>query len=149
MNYSDLTITMQEVPGEISICFSICGCKLHCKGCHSSYLWNENNGETLTEESFKKTLSRYKNLASCILFMGGEWYEKELINYLKVAKAQNFTTCLYTGKLNVSNKILEQLTWIKTGAWIEELGGLDSQKTNQQFIEVKTNQILNHLFQKN
>lgn len=146
MNYSDLTITMQEVPGEISICFSICGCKLNCKGCHSSYLWNENNGDVLTEELFKNTLDKYKNLASCILFMGGEWYEKELINYLKIANTLNFATCLYTGEQQVSEKILEQLTWIKTGPWIEELGGLDSLKTNQQFIDVKTNQTLNHLF---
>ena len=149
MNYSDLTITMQEVPGEISICFSICGCKLKCKGCHSSYLWNKNNGEQLTEEFFKKTLNQYKNLASCVLFMGGEWYEKELVNYLEIAQKQNFSTCLYTGKQSVSKNILEQLTWIKTGPWVEELGGLDSLTTNQQFFNVKTHQKLNHLFQKN
>ncbi|MDV7188153.1 anaerobic ribonucleoside-triphosphate reductase activating protein [Lutibacter sp. TH_r2] len=149
MNYSDLTITMQEVPGEISICFSICGCKLNCKGCHSSYLWNMNNGKLLSEELYRKTLKKYKNLATCILFMGGEWHEKELINYLKIAQSQNFTTCLYSGELSISNSITQHLTWIKTGPWIEELGGLDSPKTNQQFREVKTNQLLNQLFKKN
>ncbi|SDX85709.1 anaerobic ribonucleoside-triphosphate reductase activating protein [Lutibacter oricola] len=149
MNYSDINIALQEVPGEISISFTITGCNIKCDGCHSSYLWNKNNGSELTEELYIKTLSRYKNLASCILFMGGEWHEKELIKYLKLARTLNFTTCLYTGKEQVSQQILDQLTWIKTGPWIKELGGLDSPITNQQFKKVNSYNTLNHLFLKN
>ena len=149
MNYSDINIALQEVPGEISISFAITGCALKCEGCHSSYLWNKNNGTLLTEDLYLKTLDQYKNLASCILFMGGEWHEKELINYLKIAQTHNYTTCLYTGEEQISEKILNELTWIKTGPWKKELGGLDSPKTNQLFKEVKTNNKLNHLFLKN
>lgn len=149
MKYADISIVLQEVPGEISICFSIIGCELKCNGCHSTYLWNKRNGIILTEEIFLKTLTQYKDLASCILFMGGEWHEKELINYLKLAKSLNFTTCLYTGEEKVSAEILKELTWIKTGAWIKKLGGLNSKTTNQKFIEVQSNIILNHLFQNN
>lgn len=149
MNYANLCIVLQEVPGEISICFSITGCELKCNNCHSAYLWNKENGEPLTLQKYTQILTGYRNLASCVLFMGGEWYEKELKEYLKLAKKFNYKTCLYTGKTSVSNKLLKHLTWVKTGPWIEKLGGLDSKTTNQKFIEVKSNNILNHLFQNN
>jgi len=149
MNYSEIGIVLQEVPGEISICFSITGCKLKCKGCHSSFLWNENSGTELTQEKFVNTLNKYKGFASCVLFMGGEWCEKELLNNLVIAKRNGFKTCLYTGENNIKKGLKDQLTWIKTGPWNPEKGGLNSKFTNQKYIEVKTNQTLNHLFLKN
>ena len=48
-----------------------------------------------------------------------------------------------------ANTILKQLTWLKTGEWKSELGGLNSRTTNQLFIEVPTNTNLNYLFLKN
>ena len=80
--------------------------------------------------------------------MGGEWEEKDLIKKLKTAEDNGLNTCLYTGMEDVSNEIKNHLTWLKTGAWIAELGGLDSPETNQKFIEVKTNKLLNHYFVK-
>lgn len=149
MNYANLCIVLQEVPGEISICFSITGCELMCNNCHSSYLWKKENGTPLTLQKYKEILTEYNYLASCVLFMGGEWYEKELEKFLIVAEEFKYKTCLYTGETTISNRLLKHLTWVKTGPWIEKLGGLDSKTTNQKFIEVKSNKILNHLFQNN
>lgn len=146
MNYFDFQVVLQEVPGEISLCFSITGCPLRCEGCHSPFLWKKGTGSKLTKEKYCELLQQYKNLASCVLFMGGEWYKEELIELLKLAKEQQFKTCLYTGEKQVEKEILNELTWIKTGKWIESLGGLSSKKTNQKFIEIKTNTTLNHLF---
>lgn len=146
MNYAEIDIVLQEVPGEISICFSITGCKLKCNGCHSSFLWNEKSGNALTKELFQKTLLKYQKFASCVLFMGGEWCKNELIQLLKEAQEFGYKTCLYSGEEKVDQQIMKYLTWLKTGPWIETCGGLDSKKTNQQFIEVKTNKILNDLF---
>lgn len=148
MNYSSIQIVLQEVPGEISICFSICGCKLHCKGCHSPILWKEENGEALTKAIFRKTLRKFKKQASCVLFMGGEWHQKALIDYLDYAQKEGYKTCLYTGETQINKAILKYLTWVKTGKWIAELGGLDMLTTNQKFIAVESNKLLNHLFQK-
>jgi len=148
MNYSSIQIVFQEVPGEISICFSICGCNLHCKGCHSPVLWKEESGKTLTQDIFIKTLMKFKKQASCVLFMGGEWHERELINYLDYAQKEGYKTCLYTGENQISEKILKHLTWLKTGKWVEKLGGLGVQTTNQKFIEVQSKKLLNHLFKK-
>ena len=149
MFFYDFQIALQEVPGEISLCFSIAGCKIHCDGCHSPFLWKEENGELLTNKNFDKLLNQYQNFASCVLFMGGEWHEKELIQFLRLAKEKKFKTCLYTGEEAVSNEVLTELTFIKTGKWLQKLGGLDSPATNQKFKEISTNKILNHQFIKN
>ncbi len=146
MHYYKIQIVLQEVPGEISICFSICGCLIKCEGCHSPFLWKRGNGHLLTEKIFKDAISRYQGLATCVLFMGGEWHEDELVAYLKIAREMHFKTCLYTGEDEVSDRILNELTWIKTGKWMASLGGLDHPLTNQKFIEVSTNKNLNHLF---
>lgn len=149
MYFYDFQVTLQEVPGEISLCFSICGCKLQCKGCHSPHLWKENNGELLVVNNFLETLNKYKNYASCVLFMGGEWHQQELISYLKIARHKNYKTCLYTGEDSVPTQVSDELTFLKTGKWVQELGGLDSKTTNQKFIEIKTKKNLNYLFSKN
>lgn len=149
MNYLQFEITLQEVPGEISLCFSITGCTLHCNDCHSPLLWKKENGALLSIEIFNNILTKYQGFATCVLFMGGEWYEKKLIKLLKIALRKEYKTCLYSGEENISPSILSHLNWIKTGKWDSEKGGLNNQKTNQKFIHVKTNTIHNHLFQKN
>ncbi|CAM1365701.1 Anaerobic ribonucleoside-triphosphate reductase activating protein [Tenacibaculum soleae] len=149
MYVSNFQIVFQEVPGEISLCFSISGCSIQCKGCHSPILWKKNNGNLLTEKDFLKQLKKYENFATCVLFMGGEWHEKELIEKLKLAKKTGYKTCLYTGEEKISMQLKEHLTWLKTGKWKENLGGLSCKNTNQKFIEVRTNKKLNHLFLKN
>lgn len=149
MYYHDFQVVLQEVPGEVSLCFSISGCPLRCKGCHSPFLWKEGNGNLLNKSTYLSLLNKYENLASCILFMGGEWHEKELVEYLKIANSNHYKTCLYTGEEQVSESILNELNWIKTGKWEALKGGLDNPTTNQKFINVKTNSIQNHLFLKN
>ncbi len=149
MYYYDFQVVLQEVPGEISLCFSISGCTLRCKGCHSPYLWKEETGYLLSEEYFENVLNQYSSLATCVLFMGGEWHEKELVSFLKFAKHKKYKTCLYTGEDGVPDSIMKELTWIKTGKWINSFGGLKNEMTNQKFINIKTNKILNYLFSKN
>ena len=81
--YADLQIVLQEVPGQISLCVSVTGCPLRCKGCHSPFLWKKGTGTPLTDEVFITTLERYKDMISCVLFMGGEWEETALIHKLQ------------------------------------------------------------------
>jgi anaerobic ribonucleoside-triphosphate reductase activating protein len=146
MRFSDVTVVLQEVPNEVSLCFTVTGCKMSCVGCHSPYLWKEGSGQILTTELYNELLLKYKGLVSCVLFMGGEWYENELVNFLKLAKEEGLKTCLYTGLDKVSLDIKNELTYLKCGSWVNELGGLNSPKTNQRFIEVKTQKVLNELF---
>lgn len=148
MNYFEFDVTLQEVPGEISLCFSICGCPLKCEGCHSPFLFKKENGKELKEDTYQTILSRYRNYATCVLFMGGEWEKDELILRLQQARCLGYKTCLYTGLENVDIQLLNHLNWVKTGKWIPAKGGLDSVHTNQEFREVDTGKKMNSLFQK-
>ena len=148
MRYAHMEVTTQEVPGELSLCISVTGCPLRCKGCHSEYLWDADHGQELTMEMLDYWLLRYKDLATCVLFMGGEWNPETLVPMLIRSKNQGYRTCLYTGQTTVRNVIREQLDWLKTGPWIPSRGGLYEPNTNQKFIEVKTNNCLNELFAK-
>ena len=149
MRYSDIQVVLQEVPGEVSICFTITGCTLNCIGCHSPYLWKKGSGEILTEDIFVEVLNKYQGFASCVLFMGGEWHEKALASFLDIAQKMGYSTCLYTGLEDVSLMLKDRLTWLKVGQWKQDCGGLTNRNTNQKFIEVKSNKNLNHLFIKN
>ena len=91
-------------------------------------------------------LNQYRGYANCVLFMGGEWHPEELTHKLALARDLGFETCLYTGREQVEPEIMSELTWVKTGPWIESLGGLTSPTTNQRFVEVKTNKLYNNHF---
>jgi anaerobic ribonucleoside-triphosphate reductase activating protein len=146
MNYDKLDIVFQEVPNEISLVIRFTGCPLACKGCHSENVKSA-KGEYLTLVDFKSILNRNKHNVSCILFMGGEW-NSELVDYIDLAAESGFKTCLYTGLVDVHPKLKRNLTYLKTGPWIESRGGLDSVDTNQVFRDLTTGTILNHLFTK-
>ena len=140
------SVAFQEVPDHISLCFSVTGCKVGCKGCHSYELWRAENGSPLDNDTFKVWLSKYHGLISCVLFFGGEWNPKALIDKLVIAKEAGLATALYSGEDRIDASITQHLTYFKTGAWVQELGGLDSPTTNQQFIEISSGANLNHLF---
>ncbi len=146
MKVFQIDVAFQEVPNHISLIFSITGCPYQCDGCHSSHLWDAENGIPLTPEKFIKVLHSYKSLITCICFFGGEWKREKLIELLKIAKEEGLETCLYTGGDNVHESILTHLTFIKTGPWKEHLGGLDNKHTNQKFIDLRNGESLNHLF---
>ncbi|KGJ90496.1 anaerobic ribonucleoside-triphosphate reductase activating protein [Thalassotalea sp. ND16A] len=140
------TIVFQEVPNEISLCFSITGCQVGCKGCHSTELWNKNFGQPLTNTAFIHWLNKYQGLISTVLFMGGEWQQHHLIEKLIIAKHLGLKTCLYTGENAVDDEISKHLTYAKVGKWDPQRGGLNTPGTNQKFIELSTGNSLNHLF---
>lgn len=143
------SVVFQEVPDEISLCFSITGCKVGCKGCHSTELWNENYGSALTNKAFITWLKKYQGLISCVVFFGGEWQRHALIEKLLIAKNLGLKTCLYSGEKYIDISISQHLNFLKTGPWQAELGGLESSTTNQIFRNVNTDETLNHLFIKN
>lgn len=147
MFYKDTQICFQEVPGEISLAFTMIGCKLHCKGCHSAELWNYTKGKELTLDDFKYIVNKYKNLVTCILFFGGEWNE-DFNDYLIYAQYLGYKTCLYTGLDDIPDSVKKDLDYLKVGRWIEELGGLSSKTTNQRFYDLKNNEDITYKFQK-
>ena len=197
LSYATEQITFQEVPNEISLSFLIAGCPLKCKGCHSADSWlmtskaseaevktvikedvittnkskiypiNSNTSNQLTKEYLENRIKQYQNMISCVLFLGGEWKIRQLIELLQTVKQTNTSlkTCLYTG-LELDeiveliqeeiNEVNEQnyigwkyifdnnlLDYLKTGRWIRDLGGLDNKHTNQKFYKVNVKHV-NH-----
>lgn len=81
-----------------------------------------------------------------MLFLGGEWQPDALIVLLELSRSANLNTCLYTGLDDVSPALKQRLTYLKTGRWHADRGGLDSPHTNQTFTDLRTGQCLNYLF---
>lgn len=148
IRYRHEEVVWLEVPGEVSLAYHVTGCPLRCKGCHSADTWKVGSGHQLTFEHFSKRLQQYKDLITCVLFMGGEWLPEELSTYLQLAQDAGLKTCLYTGfeKEQLPTELLPLLDYLKTGPWIPERGGLDNPNTNQRFIELPGGTLLNHLF---
>ncbi len=139
-------VVFQEVPNEISLAFLITGCPFACKGCHSEDSWQATAGFELSLQTFRNYLNQYQHLITCIVFFGGDWQQAQLIKLLQYAQSSGLKTCLYSGAEKVSDKITQHLNFLKTGCWQAELGGLSSKKTNQRFIDVKTQILLNYQF---
>lgn len=151
MYISNIQIVFQEIPDEISLAFSISGCQIGCKGCHSKETWNPYYGNLFNENDFKKEIEKYKNMVSCILFYGGEWNES-LINYILIAKKEDFKIALYTGMEleNIKDDIKKNLNYIKTGKYIQKVGGLKNENTNQNMYILENGKVkekINYKFQ--
>lgn len=146
MRFSSEQVVWQEVPGEVSLAYTISGCQLRCPGCHSADTWPLTAGTLITLDYLQRKLEQYHGLITCVVFLGGEWHEQELLSYLQLAQQRGLKTCLYTGLEDVSTELKAALTYLKVGPWLRELGGLDSPTTNQRFIEVSTNTCLNTRF---
>ncbi|WP_322406725.1 anaerobic ribonucleoside-triphosphate reductase activating protein [Idiomarina sp. PL1-037] len=147
LHYSAEQIVWQEVPGEVTLAYTITGCPVGCKGCHSVDSWPVGSGSSLTQEHLAQQLQKYRGLITCVLFLGGEWQPTALLKLLKQIRNEGLETCLYTGYESVSISLREQLTYLKTGPWIAARGGLESPTTNQRFYDLRTLQLLNCEFQ--
>lgn len=142
MKLAQYELTFQEIPDEVCLTLLISGCKMACKGCHSQYAWSEQYGVELTSQLMQALLERYQSAITCLVFLGGEWNKKELIELLRICKTKGVKTALYTGLDQVDQEIKNELNFLKTGRWSFELGGLDSPITNQRLINIDTNEIL-------
>ena len=144
-------IVWQEVPDEVSLAFLISGCPLRCRGCHSADSWKAGAGQILTADYLRERLRRYAGLLTCVLFMGGEWQPETLQALLRVARGEfGLKTCLYTGyeRNELPPDLLPELTFLKTGRWLPEKGGLDKPQSNQCFTDLRTGEVLNRVFWK-
>lgn len=141
IKYLRSCVSFQELKKEISLVIEITNCPHRCKGCHSSEL-QQDIGVPLTIEVLNSIIFRNsidkKPLFTCILFMGGEQHEefKGLLDYIK--NNYELKTALFTGAEEVKDDINSLLNYVKTGRYIESLGGLESSITNQKIVELRS-----------
>ncbi|MBR1878451.1 MAG: 4Fe-4S cluster-binding domain-containing protein [Paludibacteraceae bacterium] len=150
-------IVFQEVPGEVTLALNISGCPCHCKGCHSPHLW-EDTGEPLTTDLLDTLMEKYAGLITCVCFMGGDRNPEEIFRLAKYIKnlsatetsglsespAYGIKVAWYSGRpytpetFNTKTPFNYQLStfnYLKFGPYIESLGGLKSERTNQRLYK--------------
>ena len=142
LKYLGYSVVFQEVPNEVALTINISGCPHKCEGCHSKYLW-ENIGYYISDDLLD-LIKEYKELITCICFMGGDQNQEELENLLINIRKHGLKTALYTGldsMDSLNDGILSNLDYCKIGHYDYSRGGLDNSNTNQRMFErdLKTN----------
>lgn len=140
LRYASTQVVFTEVPNEISLAINITGCTIHCKGCHSQWLWS-NKGKELTKDELNNLIENNKGITT-VLFMGGDNFIKQLterarsINY----HYPNLKVAWYSGRDDLEDsrikELMTYLDYVKVGPYIKKLGGLDSPNTNQRFYKI-------------
>ena len=146
MKYAYYDVLISELPNELTLGFSITGCPIKCKDCHSKHLWNKKLGIDLTNKVLLDIIDSQNIGLSCILFLGGEWNEPELIDKLQLIRFNyKLKTALYSGhNLDYFYKkhyLLNELDYLKVGPYISEYGNLRSKNTNQKLYILENGQI--------
>ena len=138
IRYLSADITFQEVPGEVSLVFSITGCPRRCPGCHSPEL-QQDLGLPLTAQVVREYCEKYQGMFNCVCFMGDGGDFEGIARLALEAKLQKKAVALYTGaeRQDIPFYLLSLLTFIKVGPYIEARGGLKSPDSNQQFFYLK------------
>ena len=129
LKVASFDIVFQEIPGEVTLALNLSGCPCHCPGCHSPHL-AEDIGEPLTEELLDGLIARYQGLITCVAFMGGDADPQEVQRLASHVK--DLKTAWYSGRMNMPEKGFD---YVKLGPYIESLGGLKSEKTNQRLYK--------------
>ena len=130
-------IVFQEIPGEVTLALNLSSCPCHCPGCHSPHL-AEDIGEVLDEELLDAVIAKYSGLITCVCFMGGDADPAEVARL--AAHVKNLKTAWYSGRQYTPENVpssfhLSPFSFLKFGPYIEELGGLKSEKTNQRLYK--------------
>ncbi len=140
LRFHNYDIVFQEVPSEVTLAINISGCPNGCKGCHSPYLMKD-TGKVLDENVLLGLLEKYGNAVTCVCFMGGDADPQEverLSVFLRNTTDNRIKTAWYSGKQQLPEGCaLRHFDFIKLGAYVEHLGGLDSASTNQRFYRIE------------
>lgn len=137
LKYVNSGIVFQEVPDEVTLSINISNCPCRCPGCHSSYLWQD-IGEQLDERAIDGFMQKYGEDITCLCLMGGDSEPQEverLAGYIR-SEYPNIKTGWYSGRQQVPSTVDKQkFNYIKTGPYIERLGGLKERTTNQRLYK--------------
>ena len=138
MKVASFDIVFQEIPGELTLALNLSNCPCHCPGCHSPHL-AEDIGELLTEELLSGLIDRYGAMITCVAFMGGDADPEEVARWAKWIKSRkpkvkSLKTAWYSGR-NAFPEDEQAFDYVKLGPYIEALGGLKSEKTNQRLYK--------------
>jgi anaerobic ribonucleoside-triphosphate reductase activating protein len=132
--------SLVDGPGVRTVVF-FQGCDLRCKGCQNPSTWEMKNGTEMTTDELVTVLKK-EVVNKKVTFSGGEplMQVDALIDVVK--KLKDFDIAVYTGHEfeEVPKELLDNITYIKTGSFKEELKSTVKPyvgSTNQEFRRVK------------
>ena len=135
-------IVFQEIPDEVTLAVNLAGCPCHCPGCHSPHLW-EDVGLVLDEALLRRIYDEYAGEVTCICLMGGDADPaavEALCGFIK--RDMGLHSGWYSGRAALPENIdLLHFDYVKTGPYIESLGGLKSPQTNQRLYRVSAGKL--------
>ncbi|HKM11906.1 MAG TPA: anaerobic ribonucleoside-triphosphate reductase activating protein [Bacteroidales bacterium] len=139
LKYVDYDIVFQEIPDEVTLAINLSNCPYCCVGCHSPHL-REDIGEELSEAALSDLISKYENAITCVCFMGGDATPEGLCKLAAfVRKKWNgaIKIAWYSGNNTLYNKEFTRFfNYIKLGEFIQTLGGLNKNTTNQRLYRI-------------
>jgi len=132
LRYVNTQVTFSEVPDEIALCINLSNCPIHCKGCHSQYLWND-VGTELTEQNLEDMIKQNMGI-TCICFMGGD-SDPELVNEFSKYIHSHYVlrTAWYSGRDFIPSTTELDFDYVKVGPYKQECGPINDPNTNQRF----------------
>ena len=141
MKFVSYNIVFQEIPDETTLAINISHCPNRCEGCHSPHL-QEDTGEELTENVLSDLLTVYGDAVTCVCFMGGDRSPKNVFRLAKYARQFQKKTAWYSGNYKLYKNAQQYFDYIKSGAYMKDLGGLHSPITNQRFYRIENTTVI-------
>lgn len=140
LKYADYDIVFQEIPDEVTLAINLSNCPHRCAGCHSPHL-QQNIGKELNEAALSDLLRKYEKSITCVCFMGGDATPHEvcrMASFIQTSRNRRIKTAWYSGCQRLHREIdVNWFNFIKFGAYIESLGGLDKKTTNQRLYRIE------------
>ena len=144
-------ITLTEIPDRITCFIELGNCTQNCAGCHSPHLTAQQPFAFTSIEDMERMAERAaEGGANAIALMGGTTNgisDDDLITILTTLSCI-LPVCLYSGSDDAEHdKYIAQksgVTWLKTGSYHEERGGLSSPSTNQRFYKLTDRFVLDN-----
>jgi anaerobic ribonucleoside-triphosphate reductase activating protein len=136
-------ITFNELPDKMAYAIELGACKQHCVGCHSPELQEEDAPLTSLLDVLEEAQDAIDAGANAIVVMGGtnnKHITAESLISLLSALSDIAPVGIYSGSEDEERDKMIALeghcTWLKTGPYVEALGGLESPRTNQRFYYI-------------
>lgn len=144
LKYVDYDIVFQEIPDEVSLAINLSNCPHRCVGCHSPHL-RDDIGDELSETALSELIHKYEKSITCVCFMGGDAAPDRLCQLATFIRGKwdgKIKTAWYSGNNSLKNeKYTHFFDFIKLGEYVESLGGLNKNTTNQRLYRINNEQM--------
>ncbi|RNC64477.1 anaerobic ribonucleoside-triphosphate reductase activating protein [Proteiniphilum sp. X52] len=144
LKYVDYDIVFQEIPDEVTLAVNLSNCPYRCRGCHSPHL-QQDIGKELSESALAGLLQSYERAVTCICFMGGDADTGELYrlaDFVRKSQGGRIKTAWYSGNDKLPENSRDHFDFVKSGPYVETLGGLNKSTTNQRLYRIEDGKMI-------